>query len=118
MYGPTDLKKGTIIQIDGKPFRVIEYAQKVMGRGGSIVNVRLKNVVDGSVLAKTFKGSEKIEPAEVSSKKAQYLYKDATSWHFMDPDDFQQFQLDSELVEAAAPYLKEGDEVDLQFFWR
>ena len=45
MYGPTDLKKGTVIQLDGQPFRVIEYSQKVMGRGGSIVNVKLKNLV-------------------------------------------------------------------------
>ena len=116
MYSPTDLKKGIIIQLDGKPFRVIEYSQKVMGRGGSIVNVRLKNLIDGSVLAKTFKGSEKIEPADVSSKKSQYLYNDGTEWHFMDPSDFSQLQLGKDMVEATAPYLKEGDEVDLQFF--
>ena len=50
MYQPTDLKKGVVCQIDGKPFRVIEYGQKVMGRGGSIVNVRLKNLIDGSFI--------------------------------------------------------------------
>ena len=44
-YSPTDLKKGTVIQLDGKPYRVIDYGQKVMGRGGSIVNVKLKNNV-------------------------------------------------------------------------
>ncbi len=116
MYQPTDLKKGRVIQLDGKPYQVIEYSQKVMGRGGSIVNVRLKNLVDGSVIPKTFKGAEKIEPASVNNKKAQYLYNDGANWHFMDPSDFAQFQLDVEAVEAAAPYLKEGDEVDLQFF--
>ncbi len=116
MYQPTDLKKGKVIQLDSKPYQVIEYSQKVMGRGGSIVNVRLKNLVDGSVIPKTFKGAEKIEPADVSHKKAQYLYNDGSNWHFMDPSDFQQFQLDKEAVEAAAPYLREGDEVDLQFF--
>jgi elongation factor P len=116
MYNPTDLKKGTVIQLDAKPFRVIEYSQKVMGRGGSIVNVRLKNLVDGSVIPKTFKGAEKIEPASVTNKKVQYLYNDASTWHFMDPDDFTQFELGAETVELAAPYLKEGDEVDLQFF--
>ena len=65
MYQPTDLKKGVVCQIDGKPYRVIEYGQKVMGRGGSIVNVKLKNLIDGSVIPKTFKGQDKIEPAEV-----------------------------------------------------
>ncbi len=116
MYQPTDLKKGTVCQIDGKPFRVIEYSQKVMGRGGSIVNVRLKNLIDGSVIPKTFKGQDKIERAEVSSKPVQFLYSDANDFHFMDPSSFEQFQLDAELVDTAAQYLKEGDELNLQFF--
>ncbi len=115
MYQPTDLKKGTVITVDGKPFKVIEYSQKVMGRGGSIVNVRLKNLIDGSVIPKTYKGAEKIEPAEVNHQKVQYLYSDG-EYHFMNPESFEQFALPSDLVEDAAPYLKEGDELDLQFF--
>ena len=49
MYQPTDLKKGVVCQIDGKPYRVTEYSQKVMGRGGSIVNVKLKNLITGTI---------------------------------------------------------------------
>ncbi len=116
MYSVTDLKKGTVIQLDSKPFKVIEYAQKVMGRGGSIVNVRLKNLIDGSVIPKTFKGAEKIEPAEVNSQTVQYLYEDGGQFHFMNPTTFEQFQLNKDLVDAAAPYLKEGGEVELQSF--
>jgi elongation factor P len=116
MYQPTDLKKGTVCQIDGKPYRVIEYAQKVLGRGGSIVNVKLKNLIDGSVIPKTFKGADKIEPADVSTQKVQFLYTDAGEYHFMNPESFEQFALTAQSCEEAAPYLKEGDEVDLQFF--
>lgn len=116
MYQPTDLKKGTLIQLDGQPFRVIEYSQKVMGRGGSIVNVRLKNVISGAVIPKTFKGADKIEPATVEHRQVQYLYADGDDFHFMDPESFEQFQLPAELVEHAKGYLKEGNEVDLQFF--
>jgi elongation factor P len=116
MYGPTDLKKGTVIQLDGKPFRVVEYSQKVMGRGGSIVNVKLKNLADGSLIPKTFKGQEKIEPAEVINKTVQYLYTDGTDFHFMDPSSFEQFQLGPDIVDVASSYLKEGDELSLQFF--
>ncbi len=116
MYQPTDLKKGVVCQIDGKPFRVIEYSQKVMGRGGSIVNVKLKNLIDGSVIPKTFKGQEKIEPAEVTNKTAQYLYNTGDTYHFMDPDTFEQFELPDETVEDAKDYLKEGDAISLQFF--
>lgn len=116
MYQPTDLKKGTVIQIDGQPFRVTDYSQKVMGRGGSIVNVKLKNLVTGAVIPKTFKGADKIEPAEVSTKKVQYLYADDADFHFMDPETFEQFQLPAADMEDAGDYLKEGDEVGLQFF--
>ena len=75
MYGPTDLKKNPLITLDGQPYKVIEYSQKVMGRGGSIVNVRVKNLITGALIPKTFKGQEKSEPAEGSTKKVQYLYR-------------------------------------------
>ena len=113
---PTDLKKGVLVQIDGKPFRVVDYNQKVMGRGGSIVNVRLKNQIDGSVIPKTYKGQEKIDSAELSNRSAQYLYKDADNFYFMDPESFEQFQLPADTCADAAPYLKEGDSLNLQFF--
>lgn len=116
MYSPTDLKKGTVIQIDNQPFRVLDYNQKVMGRGGSIVNVRLKNLVSGAVIPKTYKGQDKIERAEVSNKTVQYLYSDGADFHFMDPVSFEQFQLAAADMEDAGDYLLEGDEVALQFF--
>lgn len=116
MYQPTDLKKGTVCQIDGKPYRVIEYGQKVMGRGGSIVNVRLKNLIDGSVIPKTFKGADKIETAEVLNLEVQYLYNDGEIFFFMDPTTFEQFELPADLVDEAKNFLKEGDMLNLQFF--
>ena len=116
MYQPTDLKKGTVVQLDGKPYRVVEYGQKVMGRGGSIVNVRLKNLLDGSVIPKTFKGQDKIERAEVTTKTVQYLYNDGATYFFMDPETFEQFELPSDIVDEAKGYLKEGDSLGLQFF--
>jgi elongation factor P len=115
-YQPTDLKKGVVVQIDGKPFKVIEYSQKVMGRGGSIVNVRLKNLIDGAVIPKTFKGQERVESAEVTNRVVQYLYNDGATFYFMDPSSFEQFELPSDVVEDAAGYLKEGEELSLQFF--
>ena len=116
MYQPTDLKKGTVCQIDGQPFRVIEYGQKVMGRGGSIVNVKLKNLITGAVIPKTFKGQDKIERAEVNNKTVQYLYNDGTTIFFMDPTSFEQFELPAEDMEDKPQYMKEGDELTLQFF--
>lgn len=116
MYSPTDLKKGVVCQLDGKPYRVTDYGQKVMGRGGSIVNVKLKNLIDGSVIPKTFKGQDKIEPAEVTNRNVQYLYNDVETYYFMDPETFEQFELPVSIVEDAKQFLKEGDILNLQFF--
>jgi len=116
MYQPTDLKKGVVCQIDGQPYRVTDYNQKVMGRGGSIVNVKLKNLITGAVIPKTFKGQDKIESAEVTSKTVQYLYNDGSAFFFMDPNSFEQFELSADLVDEAKNFMKEGDELALQFF--
>lgn len=112
----TNLKKGVLFQMDGVPYRVVDYNQKVMGRGGSIVNVRIKSVLDGKVLDKTFKGNETVENATVTNESAQYLYSDGDTFHFMNPDTFEQFEISADLVGDGAGYMKEGDTVQLQFF--
>ena len=98
MYGPTDLKKNTLITLDGQPYKVVEYSQKVMGRGGSI------------------KGQEKIEPAEVTTRKVQYLYKDDEKFYFMDPESFEQYELPADMVGDSKDFMKDGDEMEIQFY--
>lgn len=115
-FGITNLKKGVIFQYEGVPYKVTDYAQKVMGRGGSIVNVKIKSLIDGRVLDKTFKGNETIEPADVSNQNVQYLYNDSSTFYFMNEDTYEQFEVSSEMVGDQAGYLKEGDKVVVQFF--
>lgn len=112
----TNLKKGTVFQWEGQPFRVVDYNQKVMGRGGSIVNVRIKSLIDGKVLEKTFKGNETLDSADVTTQKVQYLYNDGSTFHFMNGETFNQFEVNAELVGDGAGFIKEGDIVELQFF--
>jgi len=114
--GVTDLKKGTIFQLDGAPYRVVEYGQKVMGRGGSIVNVKIKSLIDGKVLSKTFKGNESIETADVTNKTVQYLYNDHDKYYFMDDTTYEQFEIGAQIISDQAGYLKEGDKVQAQLF--
>lgn len=116
MYQPTDLKKGQIFQLDGEPFKVVEYGQKVMGRGGSIVNVKIKSLLDGKVLSKTFKGNESIEPATVNNQTVQYLYNDGTTYFFMNNDSFEQFEIPATILTDQTGYLREGDNVQVQLF--
>lgn len=112
----TNLKKGTIFQWEGEPYRVVDYKQKVMGRGGSIVNVRIKSLLDGKVLEKTFKGNEQLDSADVSNQGVQYLYSDGSTFFFMNQDSFEQFEVPADLVGDGAGYMKEGDVVQLLFF--
>ena len=112
----TDLKKGTVFQMDNVPYKVAEYSQKVMGRGGSIVNVKIKSLLDGRVLEKTFKGNEQLDSADVSNKAVQYLYNDGSIFYFMDPVSYEQFELSADVIGDLAGYMKDGDEVQAQLF--
>src|SRR4051812_16329040 len=112
----TNLKKGVVFQLEGVPYRVVDYNQKVMGRGGSIVNVRIKSLIDGKVLEKTFKGNEQVDSADVTNQSVQYLYNDGTVFHFMNEETFAQFEIPADLVGDSVGYMKEGDRIQLQFF--
>ena len=112
----TNLKKGVIFQWEGIPFKVIEYNQKVMGRGGSIVNVKIKSLLDGKVLAKTFKGNDQLDTADVTNQAVQYLYNDGNTYYFMNGDTFEQFEIAADIINDQAGYLKEGDIVQAQSF--
>jgi len=112
----TDLKKGTVFQLESTPYKVLDYNQKVVGRGGSIVNVRIKSLLDGRVLDRTFKGSEQLEPADVTTKTVQYLYSDGSTFHFMDEKTYEQFEIPAEELKDQASFMKESDKVSAQLF--
>ena len=112
----TNLRKGTIFALDGVPYRVTDYSQKVMGRGGSTVNVKIKSLIDGKVLAKTFHGNDQVDSADVSNRPMQYLYKNAARFYFMDPASFEQYELPTYALEEQSGFMKDGDEVTAQFY--
>ncbi len=107
--GVTDLRKGAVFSWEGTPYRVVEYAQKVVGRGGSIVNVTIKSLIDGKVLQKTFKGNEQLDNVDLSYSNIQYLYTDGAKFYFMDNESYEQIELNAEVIADQAGYLKEGD---------
>jgi elongation factor P len=116
MLGITDLKKGALIEIDGQPYQVLDYLQKQMGRGGSIVNTKLKNLITMNVVDKTFKGSDSIKEADVSNQNANYLYNDGEKFYFMNEDTFEQFEILKGLISPNELYLTEGLKVIIQVF--
>ena len=116
MYGITELKKGIVIDVDGVPYQIVDYAQKVMGRGGSIVNVKIKSLKDGRVLDKTYKGNEKVEAADIVRRKVQFLYADTDTAHFMDANTYEQFEVPIDITRDSLGFLPEGVSVQIQLY--
>lgn len=116
MYGVTDLRKDTLIDLDGSPFKVIEYAQKQMGRGGSIVNTKLKNLITGQVIDKTFKNDEKVRPAEINRQKVQYLYAGGSGFSVMDLTSYETIEIPNSIDADVPKYIVEGGQIDALTF--
>ena len=112
----TDLKKGTIFVLNGQPYRVLDYKQKVMGRGGSIVNVKIKSLSDGHILEKTFKGNDTFELADVTTSNAQFLYADDTKAYFMDNETYETKEISKANVSELLKFINEGTVVQLLHF--
>lgn len=111
-----DLKLGSVINLEGEPY-VVQYTQHVqMGRGGAILRTKLKNLVSGNVLEKTFKGGDRIDEADLSRGKANFLYRDGDEFFFMDNTSFEQFSLPKDQIGEISKFVKEGQDVDVMNF--
>jgi len=116
MLDINDLKLGTKIIFNGAPYVVAFSQHSKLGRGGGILRSKLKNLIDGSTIDHTFAGAEKIESAELKTKKAQFLYGDGENYNFMDSSSFEQFSMTKKQLGDIVNFLKDGSEVDLLYF--
>jgi elongation factor P len=116
MLAITDLKNGTKFIFSGDPYVVLNYSQSKMGRGGSVVKVKIKNLKTGATLSKTFQGTEKFEPADLVRKNATYLYTDDADTYFMDATTFDQFSLPLSQIGEEKKFLVENTPVDIIYF--
>ncbi len=110
-------RNGLKIELDGNPF-VITYFQHVKpGKGGAFVRTKVKNLLNGKVLERTFRSGEKIEEPDVEDRKMQYLYLDGSDLVFMDTTTFEQTPISQDVVGEGRMFLKENTEVSV-LFWR
>ncbi|MCL5093637.1 MAG: elongation factor P [Patescibacteria group bacterium] len=116
MYQITDLKPGVTFEMDKDVYQVIYSEHSKQARGGAIMRTKIKNLMTGAIIDKTFKGSEKMEPARLLKKDCQYLYKDEVGLYFMDSETYDQFTLNLEQVKDAIPFIKEGNQVQIIFY--
>jgi len=85
-----DLKNGLVLNLDGQLWAVVEFQHVKPGKGGAFVRTKLKNVLSGKVVDKTFNAGTKVETATVDKREMQYLYKDGEEWVFMDTQTYDQ----------------------------
>ena len=107
----TELRNGTYFREGNNILQVVNYEHVKMGRGSGTIKVKVRNVRSGAVLEKSFITGARVDEANVTKKKAQFLYRDGDNFNFMDPTSFEQFTISSSVVGDQAKYLKDGLDV-------
>jgi elongation factor P len=103
-----DLKNGLVLNLDGQLWAVVEFQHVKPGKGGAFVRTKLKNVLTGKVVEKTFNAGVKVETATVDRREMQYLYRDGEDWVFMDSTTYDQIPVPNSVVGDASNYLLEN----------
>ena len=112
----SDIRNGLKIEIDGTPY-VITYFQHVKpGKGGAFVRTKVKNILTGRTVERTFRSGEKFQPADVEERSMQYLYNDGESCIFMDAQTYDQIPISDEVIGDGAKFLLENAEVSVLFY--
>jgi elongation factor P len=110
LIGANELKRKLLITVDGQPYLVLDvfFASPTARGGATMVRTRLRNVLSGAVLEKSFRSSEKFEEPDIETDPASFLYNDAEGFHFMDEKSFEQFAFSNENIGTDRGYLKDG----------
>jgi elongation factor P len=113
MIGVGDLRRGIVIELDGKLYSVVEYQHIKVGRGSAQIRLKLKDVKAGHTIDRTFQAGEKFNRVRLERRPVEYLYRDGDTFHFMDRETFEQFEMNADQVGDAAPFMKEGMTLDI-----
>ncbi len=116
MISVGDFRKGITVEIDGQVWNVVDFQHVKPGKGAAFVRTKLKNVMTGSVLERTFNPTEKYPRAMVERKDMRYLYSDGDLYYFMDMESYEQLPLNHDIVEDALPYMKENMNISIRFY--
>ena len=116
MISVTQLRGGVTFLIDNEPFKVIKYEHTHMSRGGGTIKLKIRNLINGNVIDKTYKSGDRVDEAELKRTMMQYLYREGDDYFFMDSTDFSQVTIDKTHLEESAPYLVQGQEY-MVIYW-
>lgn len=116
MISVNDFRTGLTIEVDGGIWQVMDFQHVKPGKGAAFVRSKLRNLRNGNIQEKTFRGGEKVEKAHIENRKMQYLYANGDMHAFMDMETFEQVEIPSANIEEQLNYLKENMEVQIQSY--
>lgn len=116
MISANDIKNGMIIKVDNELFIITNFQHTKPGKGPAYMKVKLKNLLKGNVVEKTFRSNEKVENAYVERKGMQYLYKSDNEYIFMDQQTYEQIHLEEDYLQGSELLIKEGMNLEVQFY--
>ena len=110
-----DFRKGLKIELEGEPYIITDFLHVKPGKGGAFIRTKLKSLVTGNVIDRTFRSGEKVQTPSLEEKTMQYLYHEGDAYHFMDSGTYEQFTLSGELLGSDSNFLQENVEVEILF---
>ena len=116
MINASDFRNGVTLEMDNGIWTIVSFLHVKPGKGAAFVRTKLKNIVTGAVIERTFNPTDKFPKAMIETTEMQYLYADGDMYYFMDTETYEQIPLNKDQVEDAIPYVKEGTNVTVKFF--
>lgn len=116
MYSVADLKKGLKITLDGDPYVVIAFDFTKPGKGQALYRTKMRNMINGTILDRTYRSGETFDPAQLDEREMEYLYKEGTHYHFMDQQTYEQVIMEEDTLGDAKNFLLENLKVDVLLF--
>ena len=116
MYQTSDIRKGLKVEVDGAPWMIVDFQFVKPGKGQAFTRTKMKNLLTGNVVDRTYKTGETLAPADIEEKTMTYLYAETDMFHFMDTTDFHQVGITPEIVGDAKDWLIEQMEVQILFY--
>ncbi len=113
MISAGDFRNGITIEFEGNVYQIIEFQHVKPGKGAAFVRTKLKNIINGGVVEKTFRPTEKCPQARIDRKDMQYLYSDGDLFNFMDTETYDQIALNADAVGDALKFVKENEMVKI-----
>ena len=111
-----DFRKGLTVEWEGGVWAVVDFQHVKPGKGAAFVRTKIKNIMTGAVVERSFNPTDKMPRAIIETKEMNYLYKDGDLYYFMDTETYEQLPLSYDQVEDAIPYVKENTTVQVRFF--